>query len=83
MDKKEIRIIQCETEEQEKEIIYLLKKKYKNNLNCQFRRISDTFILPDKKWIVASKSLTKLLTKRNLQIKIYSMEAIKNALLKN
>ena len=60
----QINMISCNTEEEEKEIIHLLKEKYKDNPNCKFREISDTFILPDKKWIIASNSLVKQLTKR-------------------
>ena len=76
----QINIISCKTKEQEKEIIKLLKIKYKDNLNCKFREISDTFILPDKKWIICSENLVKLLTKRKTEAKVYSMEVIKNAL---
>lgn len=76
----QINIISCKTKEEETEIIKLLKTKYKNNLNCKFREISDTFILPDKKWIVCPENLIKLLTKRKTEIKVYSMEVIKNAL---
>lgn len=76
----QINIISCKTKEQEKEIIKLLKIKYKDNLNCKFREISDTFILPDKKWIICPENLVKLLTKRKTEAKVYSMEVIKNAL---
>ena len=76
----QINMISCNTEEEEKEIIYLLKEKYKDNPNCKFREISDTFILPDKKWIIASNSLVKQLTKRKPETKIYTAEVIKNAL---
>ena len=76
----QINIISCKTKEEEIEIIKLLKIKYKNNLNCKFREISDTFILPDKKWIICPENLIKLLTKRKTEIKVYSMEVIKNAL---
>ena len=76
----QINIISCKTKEEETEIIKLLKIKYKNNLNCKFREISDTFILPDKKWIICPENLIKLLTKRKTEIKVYSMEVIKNAL---
>lgn len=83
MNKKEINLIKCKTNEEEQEIIKLLKEKYKNNRNCKFREISDTFILPDKKWIIASEYLTKQLTKRKPDRKIYSAEVIRNALRKN
>lgn len=83
MNKKEINLIKCKTEEEEKEIIALLKEKYKDNPSCKFREISDTFILPDKKWIIASEYLTKQLTKRKPDRKIYSAEVIRNALRKN
>lgn len=79
----QINFISCKTEEEEKEIITLLKEKYKDNPNCKFREISDTFILPDKKWIIASEYLTKQLTKRKPDRKIYSAEVIRNALRKN
>lgn len=79
----QINFISCKTEEEEKEIIVLLKEKYKDNPNCKFREISDTFILPDKKWIIASEYLTKQLTKRKPDRKIYSAEVIRNALRKN
>ena len=69
--------------EEELEIIELLKQKYKDNINCQFRRISETFILPDKKWIIASEYITKILTKRKPEAKIYTAEVIKCALLRN
>lgn len=79
----QINFISCKTEEEEKEIITFLKEKYKDNPNCKFREISDTFILPDKKWIIASEYLTKQLTKRKPDRKIYSAEVIRNALRKN
>ena len=79
----QINFISCKTEEEEKEIIELLKEKYKDNPSCKFREISDTFILPDKKWIIASEYLTKQLTKRKPDRKIYSAEVIRNALRKN
>lgn len=79
----QINFISCKTEKEEKEIIALLKEKYKDNPNCKFREISDTFILPDKKWIIASEYLTKQLTKRKPDRKIYSAEVIRNALRKN
>lgn len=79
----QINFISCKTEEEEKEIITLLKEKYKDNPSCKFREISDTFILPDKKWIIASEYLTKQLTKRKPDRKIYSAEVIRNALCKN
>lgn len=79
----QINFISCKTEEEEKEIITLLKEKYKDNPNCKFREISDTFILPDKKWIIASEYLTKQLTKRKPDRKIYGAEVIRNALRKN
>lgn len=80
---KEIRFIKCKTREEELEIIKLLKEKYKDNPNCQFRRISETFILPDKKWIIASEYLTNILTKRKPEVKIYTAEVIRCALLRN
>lgn len=79
----QINLISCETEEQEKEVIKMLKEKYKNNPNCKFREISETFILPDKMWIITPHYLVKMLTKRKPETKVYSMEVIKNALLKN
>ena len=60
-----------------------LKEKYKDNPSCKFREISDTFILHDKKWIITSEYLTKQLTKRKPDRKIYSAEVIRNALRKN
>lgn len=79
----QINFISCKTEEEEKEIIALLKEKYKDNPSCKFREISDTFILPDKKWIITSEYLTKQLTKRKPDRKIYNAEVIRNALRKN
>ena len=79
----QINFISCKTEEEEKEIIVLLKEKYKDSPSCKFREISDTLILPDKKWIIASEYLTKQLTKRKPDRKIYSAEVIRNALRKN
>ena len=79
----QINIISCKTEEEEKEIIKLLKEKYKDNSNCKFREISDTFILPDKKWIITPDYLVKQLTKRKPKTKIYTAEVIRNALRKD
>lgn len=79
----QINIINCKTEQDYNEIIQLLKEKYKNNPNCKFREISDTFILPDKKWIISFDYLIKQLTKRRPEIKVYTVEVIKNALCKN
>lgn len=76
----QINFISCKTREEELEIIKLLKEKYKNNTNCKFREISETFILPDKKWIIASELQTKQLTKRKPEVKVYTVEVIRNAL---
>ena len=79
----QINMISCKTEEEEKEIIKLLKEKYKDNPNCKFREISDTFILPDKKWIITPDYLVKQLTKRKPETKVYTVEVIRNALRKD
>ena len=79
----QINMISCKTEEEEKEIIKLLKEKYKDNPNCKFREISDTFILPDKKWIITPDYLVKQLTKRKPETKVYTAEVIRNALCKD
>ena len=79
----QINFISCKTEEEEKEIIALLKEKYKDNPNCKFREISDTFILPDKKWIIVNEYWAKQFTKRNKDKKVFSVEVIKNALRKD
>ena len=79
----QINMISCKTEDEEKEIIKLLKEKYKDNPNCRFREISDTFILPDKKWIITPDYLVKQLTKRKPETKIYTAEVIRNALRKD
>ena len=79
----QINIVSCKTEEDYNEIIKLLKEKYKDNPNCKFREISDTFILPDKKWIITPDYLVKQLTKRKLETKIYTAEVIRNALRKD
>lgn len=79
----QINIVSCKTEEDYNEIIKLLKEKYKDNSNCKFREISDTFILPDKKWIITPDYLVKQLTKRKPETKIYTAEVIRNALRKD
>ena len=79
----QINIVSCKTEEDYNEIIELLKEKYKDNSNCKFREISDTFILPDKKWIITPDYLVKQLTKRKPETKIYTAEVIRNALRKD
>ena len=79
----QINIVSCKTEEDYNEIIKLLKEKYKDNPNCKFREISDTFILPDKKWIITPDYLVKQLTKRKPKTKIYTAEVIRNALRKD
>ena len=79
----QINIVSCKTEEDYNEIVKLLKEKYKDNPNCKFREISDTFILPDKKWIITPDYLVKQLTKRKPETKIYTAEVIRNALRKN
>ena len=79
----QINIISCKTDEDYNEIIKLLKEKYKDNPNCKFREISDTFILPDKKWIITPDYLVKQLTKRKPETKIYTAEVIRNALRKD
>lgn len=79
----QINIVSCKTEEDYNEIIKLLKEKYKGNPNCKFREISDTFILPDKKWIITPDYLVKQLTKRKPETKIYTAEVIRNALRKD
>ena len=79
----QINIVSCQTEEDYNEIIKLLKEKYKDNPNCKFREISDTFILPDKKWIITPDYLVKQLTKRKPETKIYTAEVIRNALRKD
>lgn len=79
----QINIVSCKIEEDYNEIIKLLKEKYKDNSNCKFREISDTFILPDKKWIITPDYLVKQLTKRKPETKIYTAEVIRNALRKD
>lgn len=79
----QINMISYKTEDEEKEIIKLLKEKYKDNPNCKFREISDTFILPDKKWIITPDYLVKQLIKRKPEIKVYTAEVIRNALRKD
>lgn len=79
----QINFISCKTENEIKEIIIMLKDKYKDNPYCTYREISETFILPDKKWIIATENIVKQLTKRKPEIKIYTTEVIKNALRKN
>ena len=79
----QINIVSCKTEEDYNEIIKLLKEKYKDNPNCKFREISDTFILLDKKWIITPDYLVKQLTKRKPETKIYTAEVIRNALRKD
>ena len=76
----QINMISYKTEEEKNEIIKLLKEKYKKHTSCRFREISETFILPDKKWIITPDFLIKQLTKRKPEIKIYSAEVIRNAL---
>lgn len=75
----QINMVGCKTTEEEKEIVQLLKEKYKNQ-SYKFREISNTLILSDKKWIITSNNLIKQLTKRKPEIKIYSAEVIRNAL---
>ena len=58
------------------------KERYKNNSNCKFREISDTFILPDKKWIIVNEGLVKMLMKNKPNNKLYSSEIIRKALIK-
>ena len=79
----QINIVSCKTEEDYNEIIKLLKEKYKDNPNCKFREISDTFILPEKKWIITPDYLVKQLTKRKPETKVYTAEVIRNALRKD
>ena len=78
----QINIISCKTDEDYNEIIKLLKEKYKDNPNCKFREISETFILPDKKWIIVKENLVKMLMRNKPNNKLYSSETIKSALLK-
>ena len=79
----QINMISYKTEEEKNEIIKLLKEKYKKHTNCRFREISETFILPDKKWIITPDFLIKQLTKRQPEIKVFTTEVIKNALQQN
>lgn len=78
-----INIVICKNEQEQEKIIKDLKIKYKDNKQCKFREISETFILPDKKWIVASEFISKQLHKRNPNSQLYRMEVIENALWKN
>ena len=55
----QINVVSCENDEEYYEIIKLLQEKYKDNPNCKFREISETFILPDKKWIITNKNLVE------------------------
>lgn len=78
----QINLISCKNDEDYNEIIKLLKEKYKNNPECKFREISDTFILPDKKWIIIEENLVKMLMRNKPDNKLYSSEIIKKALMK-
>ena len=77
----QINVVSCENDEEYYEIIKLLQEKYKDNPNCKFREISDTFVLPDKKWIITNKNLVTMLAKRASETKIFSAQRIKEALL--
>ena len=77
-----INLISCKNDEDYNEIIKLLKEKYKNNPECKFREISDTFILPNKKWIIIEENLVKMLMRNKPDNKLYSSETIKKALMK-
>ena len=78
----QINLIRCKNDEDYNEIIKLLKEKYKNNPECKFREISDTFILPNKKWIIIEENLVKMLMRNKPDNKLYSSETIKKALMK-
>lgn len=78
----QINLISCKNDEDYNEIIKLLKEKYKNNPECKFREISDTFILPNKKWIIIDENLVKMLMRNKPDNKLYSSETIKRALMK-
>lgn len=78
----QINLISCKNDEDYNEIIKLLKEKYKNNPECKFREISDTFILPNKKWIIIEENLVKMLMRNKPDNKLYSSETIKRALMK-
>ena len=78
----QINIVSCKTEEDYNEIIKLLYEKYKNKPECKCREISDTFILPDKKWIIIEENLVKMLMRNKPDNKLYSSETIKKALMK-
>ena len=78
----QINIISCEDDNDYNEIIKLLKIRYKDNKKCKFREISDTFILPDKKWIVVNKNLVKMLMRNKPNNKLYTSEVIRKALAK-
>ena len=78
----QINLISCKNDEDYNEIIKLLKEKYKNNPECKFREISDTFILPNKKWIIIEENLLKMLMRNKPDNKLYSSETIKRALMK-
>lgn len=78
----QINLISCKNDEDYNEIIKLLKEKYKNNPECKFREISDTFILPNKKWIIIEENLVKMLMRNKPDNKLYSSETIKKALMK-
>lgn len=78
----QINLISCKNDEDYNEIIKLLKEKYKNNPECKFREISDTFILPDKKWIIIEENLVKMLMRNRPDNKLYNSETIKRALMK-
>ena len=74
-----VNIIRCQDDNEVKEIVSLLKEKYKGRKDCKFREISDTFILPDKKWVVVPQYLMKVVHKE-MTTDVYPAEVIKNAL---
>ena len=78
----QINLISCKNDEDYNEIIKLLNEKYKNNPECKFREISDTFIIPNKKWIIIEENLVKMLMRNKPDNKLYSSETIKKALMK-
>lgn len=79
----QINMISYKTNEEKEEIIKLLKERYKKHTSCRFREISETFILPDKKWIITPDFLINQLTKREPEIRVFTTEVIKNALQQN
>lgn len=80
---KSINIVYCEDDNEYKETVSLLCRRYKDTRDFKFREISGTIITFNKKWIVAYANQIRILIKNSkVPLNSWNAKAVKSVLIK-